>query len=297
MTEWYIKDRDEELGPFSATDMRSKANSGELAADALVRRSTDKSWISASRIHGMFATEKLETNSPTSKMPKQDAKPTEYANPSNSSLIWVIGCLAILSLLTVINTVLIFKKGNESVKLDVAKQISPKLNDELDYRSLVARIEANEKLLEEFKKLHDNPRVEIKPTDSLDLLKDIIQPPITDPVEKPKTPRQDFFAATTKRRWTAAYYTELTVGGDSVRSKFLSVHVDKIIKVDDHLELFVTVKNIGTGHVFSPAAHPYNEQMIFPENCDFIDSFMNRTSPKLERGTKDLKPGESAIIQ
>ena len=111
------------------------------------------------------------------------------------------------------------------------------------------------------------------------------------------TPREAFLAEAIKQEWMRNWDTELALGGPTIRSNELDVHVDKIIRTDDRLDLFVTVTNIGTKHVFSPEEHPYNEQMLFPANSEFVDSFSNRSVIRLERGTHDLKPGESATIE
>lgn len=52
--QWYCRIRGREQGPFSAQQLQSLAQQGLLAPNHLVRQGMDGSWVSASRIHGLF---------------------------------------------------------------------------------------------------------------------------------------------------------------------------------------------------------------------------------------------------
>lgn len=54
-TTWYVRRRDKELGPFTASQLKQLAYTGKLRATDLVRRSEMANWVTADRVQGLIA--------------------------------------------------------------------------------------------------------------------------------------------------------------------------------------------------------------------------------------------------
>lgn len=54
MSEWYINDDDEVVGPFSAPELRKLAATNVITNDTLLCKSGSEEWISASSLNGLF---------------------------------------------------------------------------------------------------------------------------------------------------------------------------------------------------------------------------------------------------
>ncbi len=94
MVTWYIKTSREELGPFSGSEIRTKAELGELTRKSQIRRATDNSWIAAGRVTGLF--------------PQVEPKTVESASVGITSVVAPIACVILVACLTLINAILVF---------------------------------------------------------------------------------------------------------------------------------------------------------------------------------------------
>ena len=65
MAQWFIKVLDETKGPFTASEIRKMAASGELKPDYWIRKGTSEDWKSAQSVKGIeFGTNNLTLSSP-----------------------------------------------------------------------------------------------------------------------------------------------------------------------------------------------------------------------------------------
>jgi hypothetical protein len=54
MREWYFQAMGQELGPFSAAELKTKVDGGQIQADTMVRRGADGKWLFADRVKGLL---------------------------------------------------------------------------------------------------------------------------------------------------------------------------------------------------------------------------------------------------
>ncbi|MBS0207081.1 MAG: DUF4339 domain-containing protein [Planctomycetes bacterium] len=54
MQEWYYQTMGQELGPFSAADLKARVDSGQIERDTMVRRGLDGKWLFAERVKGLL---------------------------------------------------------------------------------------------------------------------------------------------------------------------------------------------------------------------------------------------------
>src|SRR5437868_6937196 len=52
--EWYFKKLGKELGPFTASELRHRAQEGSIRPETWVRKSADGKWVPARKIKGLF---------------------------------------------------------------------------------------------------------------------------------------------------------------------------------------------------------------------------------------------------
>lgn len=54
MQEWYCQVMGQELGPFSAAELKAKVENGQIERDTMVRRGLDGKWLFAERVKGLL---------------------------------------------------------------------------------------------------------------------------------------------------------------------------------------------------------------------------------------------------
>jgi len=240
MSEWYLKTGTEELGPFSAAEMRSKAQTGELCVDTPVRRSSDDCWTTAGRMKGLFPTGSSRARAAVSASTKPPAPPprnTSYSNPQN---IFLLACVGVVFVLTLVNAILIIANRPDTQAATVSVTPSRDTIDARTYDNLAERLDAIVSRIEENERLVDQlaDKINAPQPDPAEIDPDVDRLEFAEPsgiatTKTPETPRDAFLAEVIKRDWTESYHTELVVGGKTVRSNNLDVRVDKILRSDD----------------------------------------------------------------
>lgn len=71
MREWYFQAMGQELGPFSAVELKAKVENGQVQPDTMVRRGVDGKWLFADRVKGLLP----ERPAPAPPAPVPVAKP------------------------------------------------------------------------------------------------------------------------------------------------------------------------------------------------------------------------------
>jgi len=54
MQEWYFQTMGQELGPFSAAELKTKVENGQIQFDTMIRRGVDGKWLFAERVKGLL---------------------------------------------------------------------------------------------------------------------------------------------------------------------------------------------------------------------------------------------------
>ena len=54
MREWYFQSMGQELGPFSAAELKTKVDGGQIQPDTMVRRGAEGKWLFAERVKGLL---------------------------------------------------------------------------------------------------------------------------------------------------------------------------------------------------------------------------------------------------
>lgn len=76
MKEWYFQVMGQELGPFSAAELKTKVDSGQIQSDTMVRRGVDGKWLFAERVKGL--------------LPAKPEPPPVTARPKSSATMPVV---------------------------------------------------------------------------------------------------------------------------------------------------------------------------------------------------------------
>lgn len=63
-SEWYYKIMGEEYGPLSPSELKTKAASGDILPEALIRKGTAGEWVSALAVKGLFSHKPVPSSEP-----------------------------------------------------------------------------------------------------------------------------------------------------------------------------------------------------------------------------------------
>lgn len=80
---WYLQIMGAEVGPFTSSQLKEKAASGQVTRDMLVRRAGSTTWIPASKIKGLFVDELVHAQTPPEPPSQVEPFPTSQAEVSS----------------------------------------------------------------------------------------------------------------------------------------------------------------------------------------------------------------------
>ena len=80
-SQWFYQAMGQQIGPVSAADLRNLAQRGTIAADTLVRKGPDGSWVPAQRVQGLFSTANI--NPPSRPVTAQPNEQPSAPPPNN----------------------------------------------------------------------------------------------------------------------------------------------------------------------------------------------------------------------